>query len=372
MAKLILCVGQSLMDRMFTVSSGTLTPHADTHMWNGTTWTAPTGDGAITYCNLLRMALGQPIYVVNACVGNTPLTNYGDIYNTAFWACAAGSLMMNAIAQTLAAKASVSGLELDRVEWWHGQYECYTGGWYDMFTAYRNALALLNTGLRAGLGTDYSFSVWPLGRCSTGTTIPIVSAQMDFATNAAAVGLGIEPGPGSYDRGYIDNVHLYNAAEYMWMGIRGARNAKSYFDAKAAGTHRTKPHDGAGPIIESLVRHPAGNLKCMFAVIRSKSGLLTTNAWNDETTWLNGFRVRWMGGDYSAVPVTGTQLVGSWAKLCSTWDFLAPSTVSYMAETSQSSADPCGTTNVVYDTNTLGGSPGQPMLPLALGSLTSG
>lgn len=364
MSKLILFAGQSLAAEMFTMSSGTATPHADTHMWNGSGWVAPTGDGAITYANCLREALQEPIYLVNAAVGNTALiSTWGGDY----WSNPTGTLVSNAIARTQAALGSVTGLCLDRIEWWQGQQESYTlGGPANMFDVYTVALQALLTTLRTALGNGFRFCIWPVGKVHVGSTGPIIRAQMTLANGGAA--LGIEPGPASYDRGYRDGVHLGSAAEYMWMGIRGARNALSYFMAKANAAAGA-PHYGAGPVIESLLRHPSGTLQTMFLCPRVKNGfcLIPGSQWPlSDTTWINGFTACWASGDHAIAPLTGAQLMGGWMKLYNNWTFTFPMWVSYQGERD------CSVANVVYDTNQQWGDQGQPMLPLALGALTSG
>jgi hypothetical protein len=373
MAKCILLDGQSLMVEFCTMSSGTLTPHPDTHMWNGSGWSAPVGDGAITYANCLREALQEPIYLVNAAVGNTFLIGgYGGDY----WANPTGALTGNAIALTQAALASVPGLTLDREEWWQGQNESYTlnGPSPDvMYAAYTNGLQAMLAMKRAALGNDFRFCIWPIGRVHQGATAPVVRAQMGMATASNAPSLGIEPGPASYDRSYRDNVHLNGAGEYRQMGIRAARNAKSYFDAKAAGTHLTMPHDGAGPVIESLLRDTGGQSFTMFMRPRVKTGfgLLPTNVWpNSETTYLNGIIAAWSTG--YPLSINCAQLVGAWVKVYASFWFNYPVWMSYQAEQARTSPDACSADNVVYDTNTQWDFRGQPMLPLALGALTSG
>jgi hypothetical protein len=221
--------------------------------------------------------------------------------------------------------------------------------------------------LRSALGNDFRLCVWPTGKVSTGSTAPILQGWGWFVFDPAASALGIEPGPASYDRSYADNVHLASAAEYLWMGIRGARNAMSYFVAKANAAD-TIPHYGAGPVIETLIRHPGGTSQVMFAAVRAKDGYVIqpSNPWiNGDTNWLNGFAAAWGIGDHAAVPLTGAQLSGGWIKLYTSWTFTYPMWVSYQGDQT------FGTTNVVYDTNMQWGDQGQPMLPLALGGLTS-
>jgi len=363
MAKAILCIGQSLMERMFSVSSGTCTPHADTHMWDGSGWVAPTGDGAITYANCLRTALQEHIYLIPAAVGNTPLLPYTGM---TCWSNAAGSLVCNAIAQTQAALGSVSGLCLDRVEWWQGQHECYTGGYSNMYGDYLAGLGTLLATLRSALGTDFRFCIWPVNRVHTGTIANVLRAQMEMANAPGAPALGIEPGPSSYDRGYSDGVHLGSGAEYLWMGIRGARNACSYFDAKAHAAD-TIPHYGAGPVIESLLRHPNGTTPVLFAIIRAKNGfsLLPTNPWGSSDLEMNAFQAAWASGSHSGLPLTGSQLMGNYVRMPCSWNISYPAWVSYWGEYN------CSAANVVYDTNAQFGGAGQPLLALPLGALTS-
>ena len=362
MAKLILFAGQSLAVEMFTYSSGTQTPHADTHMWNGSGWVAPTGDGAITYANSLRSALQEHIYLVNAAVGGSALLNYGGDY----WSNPTGAMVCNAIAQVHAARASVSGLQLDRVEWWQGQHEGYTGG-CSAGNYYYALLTLIST-LRTALGTDFRFCIWPVGKVHTGSTAPIILAQMWVANASSAAQNGIEPGPASYDRGYRDGVHLGSAAEYLWMGIRGARNALSYFVAKANAAD-TIPHYGAGPAIESLSRHPNGQHQVMFAQVRVKNGFNivpnTQACWTtNDTTWTTGWAAAWAGGSANP-PITGAQIMGGWIKLHSSWLLNNPVWVSYQGERTADAS------SSIYDTNMQWGDQGQPMLPHALESMTS-
>ncbi len=366
MAKLIRFDGQSLGEKMFGISSGTLTPHADTHMWNPATsaWVAPTGDGAITYANCLREALQEPIYLINACVGGSALLPYGS---NDCWSNSSGSLFCDAISQTQAALGNVSGLCLDRVEAVRGQTESYTGGYSNMVGAYYDAEVSCLSAQRSILGNGFRYCIWPVGKVHVGSTANVLMAQGWLATDGHASERGIEPGPAMYDRAYAsDNLHLGSAAEYMWMGIRAARNAYSYFIAKANAADSI-PHHGSGPVIESLARHPNGTTPVMFAVIRVKNGygLLPTNPWSSSDLDINGFQAAWASGSHSALPLTGSQLMGTYVRLPCSWSISYPAWVSYQGERD------CSPANIVYDTNQQFGGQGQPMLPLALGSMTS-
>lgn len=359
MAKLIRFDGQSLGKQMFSVSSGTCTPHADTHMWDPATsaMVPPTGDGAITYANCLREALQEPICLIDACEGGSALLRYGS---NDCWSNSSGALFCNAIAQTQAALGSVSGLCLDRVEVVRGQTESYTGGYSNMPGSYYDAEVSCLAAQRAILGNDFRYCIWPVGKVHVGTTANVLKAQMWLTTDSGAIGRGMEPGPAMYDRGYAsDSLHLYGPPEYMWMGIRGARNAMSYFVAKANAAD-TIPHYGAGPVIESLSRHPNNVTKTMFANIAVKNGfcLVPTSQWPySDTTWLTAFSAN--------APITDAQLMGGKVKLFSSVALSGPITVSYQGERD------CSAANVVYDTNQQWGDQGQPMLPLALGAMTS-
>ncbi len=357
MAKCALFVGQSLGERMFSSSSGTCTPHADTHMWNGSGWVAPTGDGAITYANCLRAVLQEHIYLINACIGGSALLPYGS---NDYWSCPTGAMVCNAISQTQAALASVCDLCLDRVEAVRGQTESYTGGYSNMPAAYYDGEVAALAALRCALGNDFRYCIWPVGKVHVGTTANVIKAQMWLATDSGAISRGMEPGPAMYDRALAsDNLHLGSPAEYLWMGIRAARNAYSYFVAKANAAD-TIPHYGAGPVITSLTRHPNNSTYTMFVNIAVKNGfcLVPTNQWPyGDTTWLTAFGAN--------APLVGSQLMGGKVKLYSSVALSGPITVSYQGERD------CSSANVVYDTNQQWGDQGQPMLPLAFGSMAS-
>lgn len=249
--KTVLWIGQSLPYEMANLTDGSCpTPHADTRMWNGSTWVAPTGNGMVTYCNWLRQLMNEPVYVITHCVGGMALLQNDQNTTGYMLDTSPGSALNTAIAMTQAALATLpSGTILDRVEWWQGQQDCFALGYTDMYTSYYNGLTSLLGLLVSALGTDFQFCVWPVGRLPSGQSQQVVRAQMAFS---ALCPDGIEPGPSSHDLPTADGTHL-TAASYAEMGRRGALNAYSFFTAKADGALGT-PHYGAGPQIVSIQR----------------------------------------------------------------------------------------------------------------------
>lgn len=249
--KTVLWIGQSLPEAMTSLTDGACpSPHADTHLWNGSTWVAPTGDGMVTYCNTLRQLTNEPIYIITHCVGGSALLPLNQLTTGNWLDTTPGSNLCTAIAMTQAALATLSGCTgLDRVEWWQGQQDCFVQNYADMYSSYYNGLVSLLGLLVAALGTDFQFCVWPVGRLPSGQSQQVVRAQMLFS---ALCPNGIEPGSSSHDLPTADGTHL-TAASYAEMGRRGAWNAYSYFTAKAAGTLDT-PHHGAGPLITGIQR----------------------------------------------------------------------------------------------------------------------
>jgi hypothetical protein len=369
MAKCILFTGQSLGKAMCLLSSSTLTAHADTHMWNGSGWSAPVGDGAIMYANCLREALQEHIYLINACVDGSPLLPYGSID---YWSDPTGPLVCDAIAQTQAALASVSGLELDRIEWWQGQTEGLAGGYSNMGASYYAGLETLLETLRTGLGEDFRLAIWPVGKVGYGTTGDVLRAQLVFSTGTSACALGVEPGPASYDRAYatgspLEPTHLLNAGEYACMGIRGARNAMSYFVAKANNA-LTIPHHGAGPQITEIIRHPALNRMLVVPTVKAGFRILARNIWEDvDPNTVTGFRLSWGVGTWDALNVTGAQVCGGYIRVFSDGVLQHPVSIGY-----QDNPPTCDSQFAVYDSHDrwIGGY-GQPMLPHALGMSVS-
>jgi hypothetical protein len=368
MAKCILFTGQSLGKAMCLLSSSTLTAHADTHMWNGSGWSAPVGDGAIMYANCLREALQEHIYLINACVDGSPLLPYGSID---YWSDPTGPLVCDAIAQTQAALASVSGLELDRIEWWQGQTEGLAGGYSNMGASYYAGLETLLETLRTGLGEDFRLAIWPVGKVGYGTTGDVLRAQLVFSTGTSACALGVEPGPASYDRAYatgspLEPTHLLNAGEYACMGIRGARNAMSYFVAKANAAD-TIPHYGAGPQIVGLLRNAGARIA--LARIDTKPGfrLSARTPWSvGNVVGVTGCGISWGVGDHASLTVEGAEIAGGYLRVQSDTTLIHPVWISYQGERN------CDAQSSIYDDNDrwIGGY-GQPMLPHVLGMSVS-
>lgn len=361
MAKCSLIIGQSLANAMCNLSSGSLTPHPDTHIWNGSSWSAPVGDGAILYANCLREALQEHIYLVNAAVDGMPMMPSLSGMFGGCWGDANGWVVANAISRTQAALATVPGLALDRVEFWQGQSDAMYGAG-DLFNGYLSPLGVLDSTLRAAFGSGFRFCVWPLGKVGLGNSQQVIRAQIVFSMTNNPSGRGVEPGPASYDRAYASGsnepTHLLNAVEYGCMGIRGARNALSYFVAKANNA-ASIPHHGAGPMISSLIRHPAKNR--MLAVVDVKPGfrLLARNIWDDvDPNMVTGFGLAWGTGDHAPLAVTGAQVCGGYVRVFSDTTLVHPVWLGYQQHQG------CDAQFAVYDNNDqwIGGY-GQPMLP---------
>lgn len=354
--KVILWAGQSLGDAMFTLGSS-VSPVSGTHMWNGSSFVAPTGDGACTYANVLRALLGEDIYLINACVGGSALLQ-NDNGGTGYWLDpASGQPLANAFAKTAAAIAAISGCTgLDRIEWWQGQQDCFVQGYADMYSNYMAGLGGLRTLFDATFGPS-RFCIWPVGRLPSGSSQQVVRAQMVYALADPPTR---EPGPSSHDLATADGTHL-TAASYATMGYRGALNAFSYFCAKAAGTLAT-PHYGAGPQVTAIVR--AGTEVLVMFATKPGAWLTPQNPWlspgvftqsdiNLTTNW--GL---WWGNFQSQLNLTDGRIVGGQVRLICDTGLANPVRVGHAWERYCSGAD-------VYDSN------GQVALPLTPDMLVS-
>jgi hypothetical protein len=306
MSKLILFTGQSNGSGLF-IWATTEVPHPDTYMWNGTAMVPPTGAGAIAYCNLLRALLNEPIYVVNACVSGLPLIGPNS------WT--SGPYAANAIAATQAAMAVVPGcMGVDRVEFIGCNSDCIWPAEVDMYGGTLTGLAALLGELRAGLGDDFRFCVWPVGNVSGGTAMTqVVRAQVVWSTNTASFALGVEIGPASYDRNYSDGNHWADGPQHAAMGRRGAANAASYFVAKANNA-LSVPHYGAGPQIVGLRRAPlsggAANRLMVDIAIKHGFSLQTANPLVSASNAVSGFTMYWGVGSKAQLVLQGVYAVG--------------------------------------------------------------
>lgn len=299
MSKLILFAGQSAGNALFDAWPGAPVALPDTHVWNGTAWITPVGNGIVNYCNHLKLALNEPIYAVNACVDGMGLIGANS------WT--TSSAASNAIANTQAAIAALPGCtSVDRIEFWGCQTDCLYSADYgpilDGFTA------LLGV-LRTGLGPDFRFCIWPVGSVSSGSMTQVVRAQIDFSTGPSAYALGVEPGPASYERLYSDQNHLADGTQYGVMGGRGAINAASYFAAKAAGTLAT-PHYGAGPRIIGIQRGGAANRVLVNVAVKPGFCLQPVNPWGSSSVALSCFGMWWGVGSKAQLNVIGIYLLG--------------------------------------------------------------
>jgi hypothetical protein len=303
MAKLILFIGQSNGSGLFAWPTAEV-PHPDTYMWDGTAMVPSAGAGAIAYCNALQAALDEPIYVVNACVSGLPLLGNVSWTN--------GPYAANAIAAAQAAVAAIPGCEgVDRVEFIGCNSDCVWPTQVDMYGGIWNGLDALLATLRADLGDDFRFCVWPVGSVSGGASMTqVVRAQVEWSTNAASFALGVEIGPASYERNYSDGNHWADGPQHAVMGWRGATNAASYFVAKANNA-LSVPHYGAGPQIIGLRRGGAANRILVDVAAKHGFGLQTANPWGSPSNAVSGFGLWWGVGSHAQLNVIGTYLLGS-------------------------------------------------------------
>lgn len=263
----VLLAGQSLAYYMANLADSCCeVPHADTHMWSvaAGAFITPTGNGLTAYLNRLRALTGGPVYAIVYAPGGTALLPLDDSGN-GHWL---GSIDAACIAVAQTALATVSGLQLNRIEWWQGQQDCFALGYSDMYNSYKNGLGSLLATFRTGLGNGFRFCIWPVGRLPTGQSQQVVRAQMVFSTTTA----GVEPGPSSHDLLLLDGTHLQPQASAE-MGRRGAENAYSSLNSP------TELHGGAGPRIVQLSR--SGNNLFVDVALRNGAFLrptaLTTN-----------------------------------------------------------------------------------------------
>lgn len=357
--------GQSLALYLCTVTNYIQSPHADTHMWNGSAYVAPVGDGVIAFANMIRTFTQDHVYIVPVAVGGSSILYYGG----ACWGdTGTGCMFDTACATIQAAMNAVNDPVLESIDWWGGQTEGYSanGGYPDVFNSFMTAQNTLISRFRTAFGTDFRFRIWPVCRVHVNDFTQVCRAQMSIALHPNAAQNGIEPGPASYDLGYYDDVHLYGASENMHMGIRWARCVKSYLVAKANNA-LTVPHNGWGPYIDRIDRHPNGTTQVFLARIVTKNGfgLIPKNAWsNNDTNWVSGVSAAWTGGATS-VPVNSACIAGGYLKVFTNWNLNNPLWIGYM----QSRLDNRDTG--VYDDNFDGGGWGQPMLPSVMGHLVS-
>lgn len=342
----ILWGGQSLGRAMSDLQTGGCpTPHADTHVWDGTAFATPTGDGMVTYLNALRAVMGQPVYCINACVNGQGLDPW------------IASLAAASITTAQTAIATVPGLAIDRIEFWGMQSDGLGSATYQHC---RDGLDTLLGIYAAGL-PDARFCVWPVGRLSGGTSEGVVQAQMDFAFIDPATR---EIGPASHDQATADGTHLAGGGQYAVMGVRGAVNAKSYFDAKTAGTLAT-PHGGAGPRVVGITRLPGGYEVLVNFQLKPGAWISPANPWtypsvftqydvNLTTNW----GLWWGIGDHARLTTTDGRIVGGAVRLISTTPLNYPIAIGHAWEHDCAGAD-------IYDSN------GQLALPHTRGMLVS-
>lgn len=291
----ILVAGQSNGNGLFQWAA-TETPHPDTHMWNGSALVAPTGAGSIAYCNYMRAALNEPIYVVNACVDGMPLLGGWNLSG-------AGSAVANAIAKAQAAMVAIPGCAgVDRIEFIGCNSDCIWPAQSDMYNGILNGLAALRGNLCAGLGDDFTLCIWPVGSASAGSMAQVVRAQIVYATTTP----GVEVGPGSYERLFGDGNHWLNAVQAAEMGRRGGVNAVSSLQGKAASL---TGHLGAGPRIVSI--HRNGNAPRVLVTLATDAGLKTNNPWGTTSNWVSGFGLWWREGSMAQLNVIDVRLLGT-------------------------------------------------------------
>jgi hypothetical protein len=227
-----------------------------------------------------------------------------------------------------------------------GQQECFYWTSYgtNMSATYLAGLGTLVDMFRAVFTNNFQFSVWPVGRLSTGHSQNVVRAQMTFANSFAD---HIEPGPSSHDQNTSDGTHL-SAAVCGVMGYRGALNAASSLAARDAGTIATAAHGGAGPRITGITRN--GSELLLDIAVKPGLCLQPSNFWgtgdvNITTDW--GVWSADRSTNYSAV----VRLVGGKVRVEATATLPGPARVGFA-----SAQDWAGTS--LYD------SAAQVMLPI--------
>jgi hypothetical protein len=303
MSKLVLFIGQSNGNGLFSWQSSTAAL-PDTFMWNGSVWVAPTGSGGIAYCNYLKSALNEPIYVVNACVDGLPLIN-------GWTGTASGCAVDNAVANTQAAIAALPGCAgLDRIEFIGCNSDCVWPAQADMYTGTLNGLDNILGRFRTAFGDGFRFCVWPVGSASGGSMTQVVRAQVSWSTNSTSCARGAEVGPASYERWFADGNHWGDAAHAGVMGWRGGMNAASYFEAKANAAD-TIPHYGAGPQIVGIRRGGSPNRVLVDVRAKNGYGLMTADQWGSTSNSVSGFGLWWGEGSRAQLNVTAAYLLGS-------------------------------------------------------------
>jgi hypothetical protein len=351
--KVVLFCGQSLAVEFFSLVGPTpLTPHSDTHMWSGSGWVPPTGDGAVMYCNCLRSALNESIYIVNVSVGGMALLPING--STCWTDPASGSVVNTAIAQTQAALASLPlGTILDRVEFWGCQSDAMAQAYPSLCPSIKTGLGTLEGLLRAGLGSDFRFCVWPVGKVPIGYTMDTLRGQIEYVDEHVTTA---ELGPATYDLSYRPGEAHLVAGAYPNAAIRAARNALSYFQAKANNA-LTIPHYGSGPRIRSIARDSSYPTSLLIGFdVKNGFCLQPVNRWTGDS-YVGSFGV-WRASDDAWLTFYTTRLMGGWVRLDGPTTFSSPVRIGYEWERG------CTTWSPVYDSNDqFYPGWGQPLLP---------
>lgn len=347
--KCVLFIGQSLGATMFAVNYHNPTPLAGTFMWTASGWAAPTGDGAREYANRIKAATGEDVYLINACVNGLPLL---PVSGGASWTTTgAGSAAATAIAATQAALASVSGLDLDRVEFMGCQSDAMALAYPDMYASITAGLTTLLGLLRAGLGNGFRLAVWPVGKVASGSICHLNRAISVWSNQPV---MGVEHGPASHDFAYSDGTH-WQDSQYLLGGIRGSVNANSYFAAKAAGTHNVN-HFGAGPKVSKIVR--LNNMALVYVDTKPGTWIQARNPWSDSSDVTN-LKLFWGINACDELGVVYCRMDGGLIRIAS------PTVLSYSVSIGHAQERDWGGLDV-YDSN------GQVLLPLTQGKVAGG
>ena len=272
--------GQSLCAAMFTDNGVYVAPNPYTYMWDPSTmsWTTVNGAGAREYANMLSTQSGQPVYMINGCVNGSSIAQWIDQ--------SPGTPLT--IFKALVAN---SGKTPDIIQWNQGQTD-YNGTGY---WTYYNSLAWLYPHLLSTWGRTSSqlpMNIWISGLAGPGfgSSQNVNAAQLAFATSWPGARLGAA----YYDLTYVDGTHV-DAASYRIMGDRQAR-----LDLKGLGVSgfycSATPRILGGWRLTSNVIELITDSPCGLHTHSWASSLTGWEVYNADFSWNIPIAVAWLAG----------------------------------------------------------------------------
>ena len=270
--------GQSLCKAMFTDNGVYVAPASNTYMWDQSSlsWITVNGAGAREYANMMNAQTGQTIRLINGCVDGSSLAQWMSTASDSPY-----TWLKNQVLS--------SGKSPNILQWNQGQSD-YGGTSY---ATYYSGLGWVYSNLLSSWGltsTQMPMSVWISGRATWGTSQSINAAQLAFATSYPGARLG----PAYYDMTYVDGTHV-DAASYRIMGDRAAR-----LDLKALGVSGfwcsiTPRIIGAWRLTDTLIEVITDST-CGLHTYSGVSSLTGWDMWNANYTWKIPIAAVWLTG----------------------------------------------------------------------------